>query len=187
MPNPEPISRQWHHAPEHRLSERGAYMMTCATLHKAHHLTTTERLDAFQALLFDYADKFGWRLQAWAIFANHYHWVGLSPEREDSAASARTMISQLHEVSAKRLNRADNTPGRKVWYNYWDKNITFATSYYARLKYVHNNAVHHGLAHQASEYRWCSRGWLETNATPAFMKQLDSFKTDRLDIPDDFL
>jgi putative transposase len=176
----------WHHAPEHRLGERGAFMVTGGTLHKVPMLTTPDRLSMFQELLFRLANRLGWRLQAWAIMNNHYHWVGLSPERDADARSLRMLIARLHEISAKRLNREDGQPGRQVWCNYWDSHITFPASYFARLKYVHDNPAHHGVADNPANYPWCSRAWLERMASRAFVKQLDGFKTVQLDLPDDF-
>ncbi len=164
----------------------GAYIVTCGTLHKQAHLTTPERLTEFRDLLFRYAAKHGWRLQAWAILANHYHFVGLSPETADDAASLRLFLGQLHEISTKRLNRRDNVAKRRVWYNYWDTHISHRTSYYARLKYVHDNPVHHGIVLNAANYEWCSRAWLEREARRAQVKMIDGFKTDQLNIPDEF-
>lgn len=176
----------WHHAPEHRLAGRGAYMVTCGTLHKSPILTTPSRLSDFQNLLFERAMAFGWRLQAWAILSNHYHWMGLSPEGAGDACSLKKLVGQLHEISAKRLNREDGVTGRQVWYNYWDSHITYEASYLARLKYVHDNPAHHGIVPNAANYAWCSRSWLERTANSAFVRQLDSFKTDTLKVPDDF-
>ena len=181
-----PQPGNWHHAPAHHLGGRGAYMVTCGTLHKAPMLTSSERLGEFQQLLFTYAAKFGWKLQAWAVMSNHYHWVGLSPEEDADARSLKMLVAQLHEVSAKRLNHADGVQGRKVWYNYWESHVTFDTSYYARLKYVHDNPVHHGVALNAAGYLWCSRSWLERTASRVFVRQLDGFKTDCVKVADDF-
>jgi putative transposase len=178
--------KDWHHAPAHRLGSSGAYMVTCGTLGKEPFLNTEAKLSDFESLLFKYAAKFGWNLQAWAIMSNHYHWIGISPENCGDAGSLKLMVSQLHEVSTKRLNRIDNAVSRRVWYNYWESHITYRTSYYARLKYIHNNPVHHGLVKCASNYRWCSRAWLEMSANRGFIKQIDSFKTDLLNVPDDF-
>ena len=161
-------------------------MVTCGTYHKGPMLTSPERLDSFQSLLFELAEKHGWRLQAWAVMSNHYHWIGLWPEEAEDARSLRTLTSRLHEISAKRLNREDGTPGRKVWCNYWDSHVTFEASYFARLKYVHDNPEHHGVVRRSVDYPWCSRAWLERTANRAFVKQLDGFKTDQLDLPDDF-
>jgi len=176
----------WHHAPVHKLDGRGAYMVTCGTLQKIPILTTPERLSDFQAMLFEYTGKFGWQVQAWAVMSNHYHWIGLSPEKEAVAQSMKVLVTQLHEVSAKHLNRLDGVTGRRVWCNYWESRITFQTSYLARLKYVHDNPAHHGVVMNAAAYAWCSRAWLERTASHAFVKQLDSFKTNTLNVPDDF-
>ena len=187
MENPSRTApKQWHHAPTHHLSERGAYMVTCGTLGKEFVLNTDEKLEEFQSLLFKYAEKFGWRLQAWAVLGNHYHWIGNSPGEREDALSLRSMTAQLHEVSTKRLNRRDGTPGRRIWYNYWDSHLTHPTSYFARLKYVHDNPAHHGVVANAANYRWCSRPWLEQTADRAFIRELDGFKTDLLQVPDEY-
>ena len=180
------VASGWHHAPVHKLDGRGAYMVTCGTYNKLPMLTTPERLSDFQAQLFAYAKKFDWQLQAWAVMSNHYHWVGLSPEKEIDARSLKTFVAQLHELSTKRLNRTDGVVCRRIWCNYWESRITFQTSYLARLKYVHDNPVHHGVALNAANYAWCSRDWLERTAKQAFVRQLDGFKIDAVNVPDDF-
>ena len=43
------------------------------------------------------ADEFGWRLEAWAVFSNHYHFVGHSPKESDDAESLTGMLGKLHE------------------------------------------------------------------------------------------
>ncbi len=161
-------------------------MVTCGTLHKAPILSTPERLTTFQTLLFEYVRKFGWQLQAWAILNNHYHWIGISPESNADAQSLKVLTAQLHEVSTKRFNHEDAVVGRRLWYNYWESHITFEASYLARLKYVHDNPVHHGIVSNAANYAWCSRAWFERTANRAFVKQLDGFKTDMLKVVDDF-
>ena len=181
------FSGTWHHAPEHRLYEPGTYMVTGGAYEKAPYLSSDNRKDEFLALLFELAEKFDWKLQAWAVLNNHYHFVGFSPlEDESGAQSLRTIVFELHRQSARRWNREDQSPTRKVWHNYWDSHITFQRSFYARLKYVHDNPVHHGLVDNAANYRWCSRAWVEKVGAPAFVKTLDSFQIDRLNVKDDF-
>jgi hypothetical protein len=51
---------------------------------------------------------------------------------------------------------------------------------------VNNNPVHHGVVDYAAKYPWCSAGWFEAKASPAFRKTVESFKTDRISVPDDF-
>jgi REP-associated tyrosine transposase len=173
----------WPHAPIHKLSESGAYMVTGGTYQKRHHLSDADRLDFFRDTLFDLGKEFGWHFQAWAILANHYHFVAVLP---DGADNLSTFLSKLHMVTAKELNRLDEARGRRVWYQFWDSHITYQRSYLARLNYVHNNPVHHGVVEVATQYPWCSAAWFEGCAPAAFRETVGSFKTDQLNVVDDF-
>lgn len=158
-------------------------MVTAGIYNKQHLLDSPEKLTLIRDMLFAYAKEFQWRFQAWAILANHYHFVAVSPS---NAENLRLFISKLHEYSAKKLNRLDAIPGRKVWHNYWDSHITHQTSYFARLRYVHQNPAHHGIIDNASNYRWCSQAWLEHHADRSLVNTLAHFKTDRINVHDDF-
>lgn len=70
------------------------------------------------------------------------------------------------------------------WYNFWDGALTFQNSYLARLNYVHQNAVKHGLVAVARDYSWCSAGWRERVTSHAMQKTLARFKTDKLNVED---
>jgi putative transposase len=54
------------------------------------------------------------------------------------------------------------------------------------LNYVHQNAVKHGLVPVASLYPWCSASWFERTASPAMVKSIYRFKTDRISATDEF-
>ena len=176
----------WPHAPEHRLQEKGAYYVTAGTYQKQHYFRDPARLDVLQRGLLQLAHKHNWRLEAWAIFSNHYHFVAHAPVTSDDASSLRTMLSLLHEKTAKWINKLDATPGRKVWHNYWETRLSYEKSYHARLNYTHQNPVKHGLVPVANQYRWCSAAWFEGAATPAQVKTIYSFKTDKLNVPDEY-
>lgn len=173
----------WPHGPAHWLFEPGLYMVTAGTYLKLPHLNSGDRLNLFLQSLFDYSAEFRWDLRAWAILANHYHFVAVSPTE---ANTLRKFLGKLHMRTAKQLNTWDNTPRRRVWFQYWDSHITFERSYLARLNYVHHNPVHHGIAAVAENYKWCSASWFSRNASPAFVKTVKNFKTDMVQIPDDF-
>ena len=173
----------WPHAPPHRLNEQGAYMVTCGTFRKVHLLSTPARLDKFRDLFFACASEAGWDLHAWSILSNHYHFIASSPS---DPRTLRRMLSKLHTLSARDLNAQDGQPGRRVWFQYFDSHITFPSSYLARLKYVHNNPVHHAVVTNAENYPWCSALWFTGTATPAFRATVDGFKTDAISVVDDF-
>jgi len=122
-------------------------------------------------------------LEAWAVFSNHYHFV---VHAEPDAKPLRAAIQQLHADTAREINRMDRVPGRTVWHNFWDTQLTFEKSYLARLNYVHQNAVKHGLVPIACQYRWCSAAWFERTATRAQVGTIYRFKIDSLNIRDDY-
>jgi putative transposase len=158
-------------------------MVTCGTYLKAHLFRGAQRLEFLHDSLLGLAEEYAWNLQAWAVFPNHYHFVALSPP---DAESLVLFLKKLHSDTAAAVNRWDGTDGRQVWFQYWDKHLTYQKSYYARLNYVHCNAVHHGLVAEPSLYPWCSAGWFQRRATTPFYKTIMMFKTDRVNVPDEF-
>jgi len=180
------IKTPWPHAPTHQLSGRGTYFVTAATYLKAHHFRGATRLRVLHRGLLTMAGKFGWQLEAWAVFSNHYHFVAHSPADATDASTLPAMLSILHVKTAEWLNNLDKAPGRQVWFNFWDTRLTHQRSYLARLNYVHQNAVKHGLVPVACEYPWCSAGWFERTTPPAMVKAIYRFKTDRISVLDEF-
>ena len=120
------------------------------------------------------------------MFSNHFHFVGHSPRNSSEATSLQAVLSQLHESTAKRVNHLDDTPGRRVWYNFRETRLTFQRSYLARLSYVHRNPEKHRLVPVANQYPWCSAAWFEREARPAQVRTIYRFRTDRLESGDDF-
>lgn len=175
----------WPHAPPHFLAGQGTFMVTGATYGKHHSFRSRKRLRMLTGCIHKHARDHGWRLEAWAVFSNHYHWIGQAPEHPGASGLAE-MIAATHRESATFVNELDETPGRQVWHNYYETTLSFQRSYLARLHYVSQNPVKHGLVLKAEDYPWCSAGWLEKNATAAFRRTLASFKIDRLRILDDF-
>ncbi len=92
----------------------------------------------------------------------------------------------MHSQFALSLNLEQGEPGRQVWYQYWDKCLTYPGSYYARLNYVINNPVHHGLVSVASNYPYCSAALVETEWPSAVRRKVQSFRYDRIHEQDDF-
>jgi REP-associated tyrosine transposase len=179
----ETVEKDWPHAPAHRLDTNGVFMVTAATLHKESLFRTPEKLALLENSLLSLAKEYHWRLEAWAVFPNHYHFIACS---EEGALELDRMVKRLHGDTARALNRLDQTEGRTVWYNFWDTKLTYQRSYLARLNYVHQNPVKHGLVKMANQYHWCSAAWFERTASSASVKTIYSFKTDQLKIFDDF-
>ena len=77
-----------------------------------HYFEGKPRLEVLHRGLLQVAAEFSWRLEAWAVFSNHYHFVGHSPEMEENARSLSQMLSLLHEKTAKWVNQLEKTKGR---------------------------------------------------------------------------
>ncbi len=174
---------QWPHSPVHLLEKSGAFIVSSATYQKEPFFRGPANLDYLADSLLQLAGKYHWRLQAWAVFPNHYHFVALTPENPDTL---RDFIRHLHSVTAIEINKRQSVPGRRVWFEYWDTRLTDEKSYVARLSYVHRNAVRHGLVREPSLYPWCSAGWFEQKAKRSFFRRVMDMKIDRVSVPDDF-
>ena len=60
-------------------------------------------------------------------------------------------IRKLHKDSARSYNKQDNTPGRKVWYQYWDYCIRNKADFWKHFNYIVKNPFKHGLVDSLSE------------------------------------
>jgi len=176
----------WPHAPTHLLADSGTYFVTASTYQKQHHFNGSERLSVLQRGLLAVTKKFGWRLEAWAVFSNHYHFVAHSPMNAQGAESLSIMLQELHAKTARWVNQLDNAAGRKVWFNFRETRLTYQPSYFARLNYIHQNPVRHGLVESAALYPWCSAAWFERVATTAQVKSIYCIKIDSVRVNDDF-
>lgn len=171
----------WPHGPLHLFRPNALYMVTASTLYKQRIFDTAAKLTLLQNTLFEVMLAYGWELHAWALFVNHYHFITRAPE---DGTSLKRLIQRLHSQSARLVNKLDRTPGRRVWFQYWDTCLTYERSYYARLNYVHNNAVKHGMVSAAEQYPFCSAGWFRVHASEELRKKVESFPYDRVNVPD---
>lgn len=143
----------------------------------------SQRLVLLESALLRVLKCFNWQLETGAAFSNHYHFVAQShADRTD----LREVLTQLRCQTAVAVNQLDAQPGRAVWHNYWDTKLTFEKSCLARLDYVHQNPVKHGLVPVANPYRWCSAAWLARTASRAQVRTVYSFKRDKVQLPDDY-
>ncbi len=178
------MKKFWPHAPPHWTHEAGLYFVTASTLHQIKIFDTPEKLDTILEILLYSAEQYDWKLRAWAVMANHYHLIAQSPAT--GGDSLKDWLTSLHRDSATQINKIDNTPGRRVWFQFRDTQLTYQKSYLARLNYTNQNPVHHGLVKCARDYPWCSASWFEKNAPSSFVKSVSRFPLDRVKVDDDF-
>ena len=93
--------KDWPHAPVHRLCEHGIFFITAGTLHKQHLFETSAKRDLLERMLLSLAKARGWQLEAWAVFANHSHFVARG---QPDSTPLREFLRELHSRSAIELN-----------------------------------------------------------------------------------
>jgi len=172
----------WPHAPVHRFLDRGTFMVTSGTYRKLPLFNSADRLNYLVAALLALSSEYNWRMHAWAVFPNHYHFIADTQQPE----TLKCFLQYLHSISAKFVNRLDNVQGRKISFQYWDSHLTYQRSLLTRLNYVHSNAVHHGLVRLPEDYPWCSASWLQRKASAAFYSTVMRFPSNRIAVPDDY-
>jgi len=177
------VEKIWPHAPVHQLGTFGVYMVTGGTLYKDHVFRGAERLTLLEAHLLRIASEHHWQLEAWSVFPNHYHFIARG---EPDCCDLGKFVKHLHADTARVVNRLDGKLGRNVWFNFWDSRLTYHRGYLARLNYVHQNPVRHGIVPLANQYEWCSAAWLERTASRATVETIYGMKTDQLSVRDDF-
>ena len=179
----EDIYKVYLHTPPHYFVPNAMYMVTGAILHKQHLLHENRHKEFFLKTLFEKARLMGWVLEAWAVLNNHYHFISQAPE---DSTTLKKLVQQVHSITAIQFNRWDNTPGRQVWQNYWDTCITYEKSYLARLRYVHENPVKHGLVESAADYPYCSYKWFFEMGDKNLKEQVINQSIDKVNVFDDF-
>ncbi len=125
--------KAWPHAPIHRIGSDGVYIVTGATLYKKSLFSTADKLTLLEDQILTLAQFYGWQLEAWAVFMNHYHLIARG---EPCAKRLDHYLKHIHGNTARELNVLDRAVGREVWYNYWETRLTYERSYLARLNYV---------------------------------------------------
>ena len=155
------IYKKAKHNPPHLFLADRLYMLTASTYKKEAYLRSDKRkLDWIGAFL-KASEIYQWSVIASVVLNNHYHAILRSPEEKLNMAK---FVASYHKYTARKWNAEDQTPGRKVWWNYWDTCIRSEKDYLAKLNYIFLNPVKHGIVDQAEEYAFSNyRTFLSTD------------------------
>ena len=102
----------WPHAPMHKLGQQRGLFRHCRHAPQGQPLFTDKaRRDLLERRLMELASQYHWQLEAWAVFANHYHIVARGFFR--IRRNLGKFLKHLHSDTARELNRMDGKEGRK--------------------------------------------------------------------------
>lgn len=128
------------HRPPHTYLDHQCYFLTAATYQKIAYINNRSKKNLLKDLIFQVFNRYQYRLGAWVILDNHYHLLF-------QASLGRYLpkaIAAIHGKCAIEVNKIDEKPGRKVWYQYWDYCIRNECDYWRHFNYIHQNPIKHG-------------------------------------------
>jgi putative transposase len=140
------------HNPPHIWVDNQIYFVTASTLLRRHLLALASHKQCVQQELFDLAPAYGLELRAWVILDNHYHLLFYL----QTAENLPLFFKRLHAKTAAVLNKLDGQPGRRIWWNYWDRCIRNDRDYWQHFNYVHYNPVKHGYVKNLRDWPYSS-------------------------------
>jgi len=139
----------WHRPPHVDFDGSYTFIITAACFNHEPIIGTTEdRLTKFEESLVAECRRICELVFAWVVLPNHCHLLA----RTGRIKELRKALGQLHGRTSRQWNLEDGFVGRKVWYNYFDREMKSTRHYWASLNYVHNNAVHHGYVEKWQDW-----------------------------------
>jgi REP element-mobilizing transposase RayT len=85
-------------------------MVTAGTYQKQQFFNTPALLTELTNTILQRAEMYGWNLQAWAIFPNHYHFLA-EPHNPNTLPR---MIREIHSLSAHHLNKEQHPRSKSL-------------------------------------------------------------------------
>jgi putative transposase len=129
------------------------FIITAACYEHAHIIgKTVERMAECEREILETCRKLNARVFAWCILPNHYHIL----VRTDDIKGLRKEIGQYHGRSARFWNVEDDAQGRKVWFNFFDREMKSNRHFWASINYIHHNAVKHGYVNKWQDWAFSS-------------------------------
>jgi len=128
------------------------YFITSVTENRrkvfTNHANISALLDSFER----YRKEQGFKIVAFCILPDHFHWLIIPAERTDISQ----IMKSVRGFSARKINKENNQYGRLWQRQFLDHIIRKDEDYKQHIYYIHNNAVKHGLVEQPEDYLWSS-------------------------------
>jgi len=143
----------WHRPPHRDIVGPATFIITAACYEHQHVIDKSpDRMAEFEVSLVNACETAAANVYAWCVLPNHYHLL----TQTDDIKLLRKELGKVHGRTARMWNQDDEQPGRKVWFNFFDRDMKSDRHYWASLNYVHNNAVHHGYVEKWQDWPYSS-------------------------------
>ena len=143
----------WHRPPHRDFEGPVTFIITAACYeHRPMVGQSPDRIGNFEQAILDACAEANAKMFGWCILPNHYHLL----TRTDNIKLLRKEIGKVHGRTARTWYLEDGQTGRKVWFNFFDRDMKSSRHWWASLNYVHNNAVHHGYVRRWQDWPYSS-------------------------------
>jgi putative transposase len=144
--------RPWHSPPHWEFVGQRQFIISASCYeHREIIGINPERMTEFETALVDTCAEFA-ILYAWCLLPNHYHLL----VKTDQLKELRRALGKLHGRSSFKWNGEDDSRGRQVWHNCFDRDIRSDRHFWATMNYIHHNPVHHGYVERWQDWPWSS-------------------------------
>jgi putative transposase len=145
----------WHSPPHLDFEGTHQYLISASCYEHAEIIgQSNERMTECEAETLRICHDFCVSVYAWCILPNHYHVL----VKTDRIRDLRRGLGQFHGRSSFEWNDEDESRGRKVWHNCFERPIKTDRHFWATLNYIHHNPVHHGYVEHWQDWPWSSAG-----------------------------
>lgn len=142
-----------HSLPHFDFEGEHQYLFSAACYEHAHIIgKNSERMTECEEEILAVCQKHSSEIYAWCILPNHYHILLKTGEIK----ALRNEIGKFNGRSSLKWNNADDTRGRIVWRNCFERKMKSERHFYASLNYVLHNPVHHGYTERWQDWIWSS-------------------------------
>ena len=140
------------HSPPHFDSDESASYLITAACYEHKHIPGKSylRMSDCESGVLAVCEEFSESIYSWCILPNHYHVLVRTSQIKD----LRYGLGLFHGRSSFKWNGEDDSRGRQVWHNCFERRIKSERHFYASLNYVLNNAVHHGYVERWQDWSW---------------------------------
>jgi len=146
------LSKKYSKMRSHPFVDNALYFVTGATVDKQPFFRDDKRKQILLSEMETVFKTFGWRIDVWVIFDNHYHLIAAAHK----GADLPSIIEQFHDRSAALLNELDDETDRDVWGDFWQTCMRSDSDYDDHLAYIYWNPVKHKVAKTPTNYAWLS-------------------------------
>ena len=145
--------KSWHR-PLHIYKDNSIYFITVRTIDRIKYFNSDDKKDILSDVIHmaEKKDILSDVIHAWTILDNHYHIL----VEVDEGKNIPKLVNNINANSSRILNISENSRGRQVWHQYFDRCIRDEKDYWMRFNYIHHNCVKHEYAKAMEDYKYSS-------------------------------